>query len=98
MRTPARAMMAPAMEHSLRILVAPDSFKGSFSAVEVARALAAGWSRERSGDAVELAPLADGGEGTLEAIAAAGGWTWQTTEVADPLGRPVQARWLLSTD
>jgi glycerate kinase len=91
-------MMAPEMEQSLRILVAPDSFKGSFSAVEVARALASGWSRERPRDALELAPLADGGEGTLEAIAAAGGWAWQSAEVADPLRRPVRARWLLSDD
>ena len=49
-------------------------------------------------DVIDLAPLADGGEGTLDAIAAAGGWQWQTAEVADPLGRPVQARWLLSAD
>ena len=54
--------------------VAPDSFKGSLSSVEVARALAAGWSRARPRDDLALAPLADGGEGTLDAIEAAGGW------------------------
>jgi glycerate kinase len=82
----------------LRVLIAPDSFKGSFSAVEIAQAVAEGWRRARPDDRVDLAPLADGGAGTLDAIAAAGGWHWQATEVADPLRRPVSARWLLSTD
>ena len=58
----------------LRVLVAPDSFKGSLTSVQVARALADGWSRGRPDDTVALAPLADGGEGTLDAISAAGGW------------------------
>ncbi len=80
------------------ILIAPDSFKGSLSAVEVARALAAGWTRARPDDTIRLCPLADGGEGTLDAVAAAGGWTWQQATVADPLGRPIQARWLASAD
>ena len=82
----------------LTVLIAPDSFKGSLSAAEVAAALAAGWRRARPRDTIELAPLADGGEGTLDGIAAGGGWDWQTAEVADPLGRPVLARWLLSSD
>ena len=66
------------------VLFAPDSFKGSLTSVEVARALADGWRRARPGDPLLLCPLADGGEGTLEAIAAAGGWDWQTAEVHDP--------------
>jgi len=81
-----------------RVLFAPDSFKGSLTSVQVATALAAGWSAARPGDTTWLCPLADGGEGTLEAIAAAGGWSWQTADVRDPLGRPIQARWLLSAD
>lgn len=80
------------------ILVAPDSFKGSLTSVQVARALAEGWLTARPGDTVVLCPLADGGEGTLEAIAAAGGWTWQTATVRDPIGRPITARWLRSAD
>jgi glycerate 2-kinase len=80
------------------VLVAPDSFKGSLTSVQVARALADGWLRARPGDEILLCPLADGGEGTLEAIAAAGGWEWQTADVRDPLGRPIQARWLRSAD
>jgi glycerate kinase len=66
--------------------------------VQVAEALAEGWRRARPDDVVLLCPLADGGEGTLESIAAAGGWTWQTAEVTDPIGRRIRARWLRSTD
>jgi len=82
----------------LRILVAPDSFKGSLTSVEVARALADGWLRARPTDDVRLAPLADGGEGTLVAIEAAGGWEWRTAAAHDPIGREVEARCLVSDD
>jgi len=82
----------------LTVLFAPDSFKGSLTSLEVARALASGWRRGRPDDALLLSPLADGGEGTLVAIAAAGGWEWQTTTATDPIGRHVEARWLRSTD
>ena len=78
--------------------MAPDSFKGSLTSVEVARALADGWRRVRGGDEIVLAPLADGGEGTLEAIAATGAWTWEDVLATDPIGRPVAARWLGSLD
>lgn len=80
------------------VLIAPDSFKGSLTSVEVARALADGWLRARADDEILLCPLADGGEGTLAAIEAAGGWRRQTTTVRDPLGRSIQATWLLSDD
>lgn len=80
------------------VLIAPDSFKGSLTSVQVARALADGWCRARPDDEVVLCPLADGGEGTLAAIEAAGGWTVRTARVQDPLRRPVEARWLLSAD
>ena len=82
----------------LRVLLAPDSFKGSLSSVEVTRALAEGWSRARPNDDLVMAPLADGGEGTLAAIAETGGWEWQECPAHDPLGRPLTARWLLSAD
>jgi glycerate kinase len=82
----------------LTVLIAPDSFKGSLTSVQVARSLADGWARARPNDSILLCPLADGGEGTLEAVAAAGGWEWQNAEVADPLGRRIQARWLRSVD
>ncbi len=80
------------------VLFAPDSFKGSLTSVEVARALADGWARARPDDVLLLSPLADGGEGTLVAIEAAGGWQWQATDATDPIGRTIQARWLRSID
>jgi glycerate kinase len=83
---------------SRTIVVAPDSFKGSLTSVEVARAIGTGWSRGRPDDTVLLCPLADGGEGTLEAIAAAGGWDWREATVQDPIRRPIVARWLCSAD
>ncbi|HET7829708.1 MAG TPA: glycerate kinase [Candidatus Limnocylindrales bacterium] len=82
----------------MRVLIAPDSFKGSLTSVEVAGALRDGWLRARPGDDVRLAPLADGGEGTLVAVAAAGGWEWRTSAAHDPLGRSIQARWLVRDD
>jgi glycerate kinase len=51
-----------------RIVVAPDSFKGSATAVEVAEAIAAGWNSVRPDDPMLLRPMADGGEGTLDAF------------------------------
>jgi glycerate kinase len=82
----------------VRVVIAPDSFKGSLTSVEVATALAEGWRHARPRDEVLLAPLADGGEGTLVAIAAAGGWEWRTVDSTDPIGRPIPARWLRSDD
>ena len=86
------------MASPLTVLFAPDSFKGSLTSVEVAQALAGGWTRARPSDVPLLAPLADGGEGTLVAIAAAGGWEWRSAAAHDPIGRPVAARWLQSVD
>lgn len=80
------------------VLFAPDSFKGSLTSVEVARALAEGWHRIRPADELLLTPLADGGEGTLAAIAAAGGWREMTAPTVDPIGRPIDAPWLRSAD
>jgi glycerate kinase len=82
----------------LVVVFAPDSFKGSLTSVEVASALAAGWRRVRPRDAIELTPLADGGEGTLGAVEAAGGWDRRIARVRDPLGRWIDAPWLLAED
>jgi glycerate kinase len=54
----------------MRVLIAPDSFKGSATAPEVAGAIATGWRRGRPDDEVATCPMGDGGEGTLEAFAA----------------------------
>jgi glycerate kinase len=82
---------------SLRVVVAPDSFGGALDSVAVPRAIATGWSRDRSADELLTAPMADGGEGTLAAIAAALGDRCERRMAAvhDPLGRPVAAEWLL---
>jgi glycerate kinase len=71
------------------ILLAPDSFKGTFSASEVAAAMAAGL--RAGGWDCELCPAADGGEGTLEVLAPALGLSTVDVKVRDPLGRTVQA-------
>lgn len=82
----------------LTVLFAPDSFKGSLTSVQVARALADGWSGARPADVIEHAPLGDGGEGSIHAIAFAGGWEWIQATVAGPLGADVNAGWLRSDD
>jgi len=51
----------------VRLLIAPDAYKGSLDPLGVARALADAWLRARPHDQVRLIPLADGGEGTLDA-------------------------------
>lgn len=77
----------------MRIVVAPDSFKGSLSAPRVAAALArglqAGWAALR----VVQVPVADGGEGTVDALVRATAGRFVTTEVTGPLGEPIRARW-----
>lgn len=79
-----------------RIVIAPDSFKGSITARDAALALAEGWQSIRPHDAVVLVPQADGGEGTLDAIAAARpDARWSTADVAGPTGERHPARWLL---
>ena len=79
----------------MRVLIAPDSFKGSASATAVANALAAGWLAVRPGDQVTRLPLADGGEGTLDVLAAAvPGARWHRARVTGPGGAPVTSRWL----
>jgi glycerate 2-kinase len=79
----------------LQVLVAPDSFKGSLDPLAVARGLADGWRRARPLDEIRLIPLADGGEGTLEAIKATGGdWIELPVHARDPLGRPLRATFL----
>jgi glycerate kinase len=75
------------------VLVAPDSFKGTLSAVEVAQAIGRGL--EAAGCPVDLCPVADGGEGTLEALLPAVEGELRTATVSDPLGRPIEASFAL---
>ncbi len=71
------------------VLVAPDSFKGTLSAAEVAQAIGRGL--EAAGRSVDLCPVADGGEGTLEALLPAVEGELRAATVSDPLGRPIEA-------
>lgn len=81
----------------MRALASPASLKGVLSPLEAAAALAAGLGRV-AGVEVDLAPVADGGEGTADVLRQAAGGSWHTAIVAGPLGRAVQARWLLLDD
>lgn len=85
------------MDRPLRILAAPDSFGGALDSVAVAQAIAAGWLRARPGDEVVRTPMADGGEGTLAAVAAALGERAARRSVPahDPLERQIFADYLL---
>jgi glycerate kinase len=79
----------------MRVVAAPDSFKGSISAAGAAAALASGWLQVRPGDEVIQLPLADGGEGTLAVLAAAApGARWHEAEVSGPGDDRVRAPWL----
>ena len=76
----------------MKILACPDKLRGTCTALEAAAAMARGG--RRSGAVTTVVPLADGGEGTLESLAAVGGHMRRTT-VSGPLGDPVEAEWLL---
>src|SRR6059058_675558 len=79
------------------VLVAPDSFKGTFRATEVAGAIGRGL--ERAGlMPPDLCPVADGGEGTLDALLTQLGGEYLAAEASDPLGRPVRAGFALLED
>jgi glycerate kinase len=82
----------------LRVLVAPDSFKGTFTSVVVARALADGWAAARHQDVLTLTPMADGGEGTLDAVAENPDWTRLPVAAKDPLMRTLGASFLREGD
>ncbi|MFK4808501.1 glycerate kinase, partial [Microbacterium sp. ZW CA_36] len=78
------------------VVIAPDSFKGTIGAAAAAEALAGGWSRVRPSDDVRLMPMADGGEGTVDAFAAAvPGARRMPVTVTGPEGTPVEASWVL---
>ena len=78
----------------MRLLVAPDKFKGTLTARQAAEAIERGWRRERPDDDVQLVPLADGGDGTLDVLAPADGSDGSRrirARVTGPSGDPVEA-------
>ena len=77
----------------MRILIAPQEFKGSLTAREAADAIAAGLRRVLPDTVLDLAPMADGGPGTVDAILSSTPGHLERTTAHDPLGRPVEANW-----
>jgi glycerate 2-kinase len=77
----------------VRVVIAPDKLRGTYTAEEAAAALARGWRSRRPGDDLVEVPLADGGEGTAAALLAARGGSWVRATVHDAAGRPIEARY-----
>ena len=82
----------------MKMLFASDSFKGSLSAVEICNLLEKAAETIFPGAETVSIPIADGGEGTVEALLRAMGGRWMTTRVADPLFTPVDAKWGMLSD
>ena len=77
----------------MKIVIAPDSFKDSLSAAGVAQAIAGGWAQVWPDAHVLQCPMADGGEGTVDAVLAACKGELRRQTVRGPLGDSVEARW-----
>lgn len=78
---------------SLRVLVAPDKFKGTLSAQQAAGAIVDGWWAARPQDEMEMLPMSDGGDGFGGIVAGLMGATEQVTATVDAAARPVGAKW-----
>ena len=100
MAVPAWHNTDPAHETpSVRVVIAPDSFGGTLSAAQAAAALAEGWLEGAPHDVVEQVPLSDGGPGFVDVLATAHpDAALIPVTVSDPLGRPVPATFLLTSD
>src|ERR1700737_4761508 len=77
----------------MRILVAPQEFKGTLTAVQAAGAIRDAISRVLNSAEVDFAPMSDGGPGFVDALLGAAQGEQRQSLVQDPLGRPVTARW-----
>lgn len=82
----------------MKIVIAPDSYKESLSALEVAQAVEAGFRQVFPDADYVLVPVADGGEGTVDAMVAATGGRKEAVTVSSPLGEPVEAFYGLTGD
>jgi len=82
----------------MRVVIAPDKFKGSLTALEAAEAMARGLSRVDPCAEIDRVPMADGGEGTVAALVAATGGSYRTVTVTGPLGELVAASFGLLGD
>jgi glycerate 2-kinase len=79
----------------MRVLIAPDKFAGTLSAVEAAEAIATGWRRRAPGDELDLVPMADGGPGFVDVLHASLGGDLLAVTVQGPYGEPVPGTVLL---
>ena len=82
----------------MRVLIAPDKFAGTLSAVEAAEAIAEGWRRRAPDDQLELVPMADGGPGFVDVLHASLGGELLAATVSGPYGEPVPGSVLLEGD
>jgi glycerate kinase len=79
----------------MRVLIAPQEFKGTLTARQAADAVAKGLRDSLAGIEIDTLPLADGGPGTLDALVQSTGGRYMESAVHDPLGRPLRARWAI---
>ncbi len=79
-----------------RLLIAPDKFKGSLSAIEAADAIAAGIRRREPDAVLDLCPIADGGEGFMDTLSAVLEGTWISCPAVDALGRSIASRYFIT--
>ena len=93
----ATAPAAALVPSILRVLVAPDSYGDSLTAVEAAAAIATGWNRSRPDDQFTIAPQSDGGPGFVDVLASRLGER-RHLEVSGPLDDDVQAEWVLDSE
>jgi len=77
----------------MRILVAPQEFKGTLTALEAAQAIARGIRSASPGIELDVVPIADGGPGFVDALLSSSPGAARSSLVSDPLGRPVAAHW-----
>ena len=77
----------------MKVVVAPQAFKGTASAAVVAAAMSRGVLQAMPHSQVVSIPIADGGSGTVDALVTATGGRYVTSPAGDPLGRPIAARW-----
>ena len=82
----------------MHVVVAPQEFKGSLTAIEAARSMAEGVRRAVPGASVDEAPVSDGGPGLVDALITARGGERRETRVHDPLGRAIDATWGMLPD
>jgi glycerate 2-kinase len=82
----------------MKILIAPDKFKGSLQAREVCEAVEAGIALSDASHLCFSVPLADGGEGSCELLTQYAGGTWRVIRTVDPLGRTISSRYGVSPD